>query len=250
MDRKYAFNSRLEKECANPSEEINCMNCRMKQDTLFNDLSFEELSILNKERYRVSFKAGETLCKMGCKPIGLLCLNSGKAKLINPGFNGVEQIIGLKKPMDFIGLRSVVLDCQSPVSAIALEDTTACVIERKYLYHVLKNNNRLAFKFMRYFARQLEQAEHRYTSNTQKNMRARLADALLHLLETYGTQKDNLTIDISLKRIEIASLSNMSQANAIRFLSTFSKEGLIEMEGRKITIKDLKALQAASNQDW
>ena len=81
-------------------------------------------------------------------------------------------------------------------------------------------------------------------------MRSRLADALLHLLNIFGTKSDNATIDVSLKRTELAGLSNMSTANAIRFLSAFSKEQLIEIDRRKVKILNFKALKALSQSDW
>ncbi len=171
-------------------------------------------------------------------------------KITRWGHDGNEQIVALKKPVDFIGLRSVMLDCQSPISAIALEDSTACIIDKNDLYKVLQNNNRLAFKFIRYFANELKKAENRLVCLTQKHMRARLADALLHLLDIYGTQHDHATIDVSLKRTELAALANMSTANAIRFLSTFSKERLIEIDHRKVKILNLKALKDISVLGW
>jgi len=230
--------------------EVNCMNCRLRRDSLFNDLSFEELAVLNEKRYTMSFKTGEVIYKEGSRPMGLICLTSGKVKITRWGENGTEQIVGLKRPVDFIGFRSVMLDCQSPVSAVALEDATVCVIDKNDLYKVVQNNNRLAFKFIRYFANEFKKAESRFVHLTQKHMRARLADTLLYLVDICGTQPDHATIDVSLKRTELAALSNMSTANAIRFLSAFSKEHLIEIDHRQVKILNLKALKAISLLGW
>ena len=85
------------------TDEVTCMNCRKKKHSLLNDLSYDELAVLNEHKYEVSYQAGEIICKEGTKPPGLLCLNVGKVKITRTGLNGNEQIVGLKKPVDFIG---------------------------------------------------------------------------------------------------------------------------------------------------
>jgi CRP-like cAMP-binding protein len=83
-------------------------------------------------------------------------------------------------------------------------------------------------------------------SLTQKHIRGRLAESLLVLKETYGTENDGKTIRISLSREDIANLSNMTTSNAIRTLSSMATEDIIEMEGRRIRIKDLYELERIS----
>ena len=250
MNKSYDLKENHYKSQSCEHAGTNCMNCRLKQDSLFSHLSLNDLAILNQNRYSLSFKAGEILCKTGIKPPGLLCLTSGKVKITRAGQNGEEQIVAFKKPSDFIAFRSVMLDAQSPVSAIALEDCTVCVIDKKDLYTVVQNNSGLAFKFIRYFANESKNMETRLICLTQKHMRSRLADALLHLINTFSFKPDQKTIDVALKRTELAGLSNMSTANAIRFLSAFSKEKLIKIDRRQIKVLNLKALKDISLSGW
>ena len=49
-----------------------------------------------------------------------------------------------------------------------------------------------------------------------------------------------------MKRADMAALANMTQANAIRILSDFSKENLLEIEKREIKILQLERLQKIS----
>jgi CRP-like cAMP-binding protein len=70
-----------------------------------------------------------------------------------------------------------------------------------------------------------------------------LAEALLFLKDNYGLKEDGKTIDILLARDDIASLSNMTTSNAIRTLSTFAEEGIIEVQGRVIKILDEEKLK-------
>ena len=81
---------------------------------------------------------------------------------------------------------------------------------------------------------------------TQKHIRARLADALLLVHDIYGISPDDGALNVLLKRADLAALANMATANAIRILSSFAKENLIGIRGRKIKINNLKALKEIS----
>ncbi len=82
---------------------------------------------------------------------------------------------------------------------------------------------------------------------TQKHVRGRLAESLLVLMETYGLEEDGITIGAYLSREDIASLSNMTNSNAIRTLRQFEQENVIAIEGRKIRIVNLQKLERISD---
>ena len=83
-------------------------------------------------------------------------------------------------------------------------------------------------------------------SLTQKHIRARLAEALLLIKDIYGTNPSTGILNVSLKRSDLASLSNMTTANAIRVLSSFKEEKLVDVNHRKIKLNDLKGLKDIS----
>ena len=222
------------------------MNCSMRDHSLLNELRYEELEVLNKNRYTVSYKAGETICKEGSKSLGLLCLNKGKVKIIRRGTNGTEQIVALRKSVDFIGFRTLVGENVYMASAVALEDVTICIIDKNDFFKVIGDNKQLAFRIIRLLANELNETDTRMINLTQKHVRARLADALLMVNEVYGTFPDKGALNVPLKRSDLAALSNMTTANAVRVLSSFAKENLIEVNQRDIRIKDLKALKDIS----
>ena len=227
-------------------DEHTCMNCRKKQHSLLSNLSCDELAILNKHKYEVSYRTGETICKEGTKPPGLLCLHKGKVKITRMGVSGNEQIVALKKPVDFIGFRALMGENIFLSSAVALEDTSICILDKNDFFEVIDNNSRLAFKIIQFFADELNEAEKRLVDLSQKHIRARLADALLLASDIYGLSADDNVLNVMLKRADLAALANMTTANAIRVLSSFSKENLIEIDRRKIKINNLKALQEIS----
>jgi len=223
-----------------------CMNCESKTLSLLDGLSYDELKTLNKNRYTVSYKAAETICKEGTKPIGLICLNKGKIKITKRGFNGTEQIVALKKPVDFIGFRALMSDNNYVSSIIALERVEVCIIDKKDFFKVVENNNQLAFKIINSFAQELNDVENRLLNHIQKHVRARMADALLLIDKIYGTNSKGMLAADTLKRSDLAALSNMTVSNVSRVLSSFTKEKIIETHKRDIKINNIKALEDLS----
>ena len=228
------------------NSNLNCTTCSLRKLSLLADLSVEDLSILNKNKYEVTYKAGETICKKGMKSLGLVCLNKGKVKVINHGVNGIEHIVSLQKEVDFLGFRDLMADSIYLNSTIALEDVAVCVIEKNDIFKVVASNSQLAFKLIKHLSNELIAQENRTINLTQKHFHARLADALLMINDICGVDDKNGTLALKLKRADMAALANMTASNTTRALSYFSKIGIIETNGRLIKIINLKALKEVS----
>lgn len=224
-----------------------CLDCTKRSHSLLSNLSNEELKILNKNRYTVSYKSGEIICKEGVSPLGLICLNKGKVKIVRTGINGTEQIVGLKKSVDFIGFRPLMGGNFCIASSIALENSSVCIIEKKDFFKVIESNKNLALKIIQILANNLIKTDGRLVNLTQKHIRARLAEALLLINDIYGTNPISGILNVSLKRSDLAGLANMTTSNAIRVLSSFNKEKLVNVNHRNIKINDLKGLKYISN---
>ena len=234
----------------NKDEDVTCLNCKKRKESLLGDLNNDELKKLNSNRYEVSYKSGEIICKEGTKPLGLVCLNKGKIKVLRRGVNGIQQIVGLKKAVDFIAFRALMGGIPCLSSYIALEDSNVCIIRKKDFFKVIENNKNLAFKIIQMLALNLINTDGRLVSLTQKHIRSRLAEALLLVNEIYGTNPNTGILNVSLKRSDLASLSNMTTANAIRILSCFKEENLIDVNHRNIKLKDLKGLEDVCALDY
>lgn len=226
--------------------ENTCMNCAKRCHSLLGELSFEELKVLDSNKYTVAYRANETICKEGTKSLGLICLNKGKVKITQSGMSGSEQILALKKPVDFVGFRALMNGNTHLSSAIAIDDVSVCIIDKQDFFEVVASNEQLAFKIIRFLAQQLNEMDNRLFNLTQKHIRARLADALLMINDIYGANAESGILNVSLKRADLAALANMNIANAIRLLSSFTRENLIEVNQRDIKIMDLKGLKDLS----
>lgn len=227
-------------------KDLSCDNCFISKASVFNVLTKEEKEILRRNHSCSFYKKGEVIYKEGDKPTGLICLSEGKVKIFKEGVGGREQIVRMAKPVGFIGYRALFASENYIASAIAIEDSVVCNVEKKALFEMLKTNHEFAENIIKSLATELGFSNSRTVTLTQKHIRGRLAESLLFLLDTYGYEDDGKTIKVYLSREDIANLSNMTTSNAIRTLSTFASEGVINLEGRKISVNDIKELNKIS----
>ena len=220
----------------------NCVTCLKANFSLFKVLSDEDLAIVNNGRTKLFFDKGDFLYKEGVTPNGLLCLTEGKVKLSRTGKIENEFIVGLHKPVDFIGFDDLMGNRNYSSSAIAIEPVALCLIKKEHLFKVIKKNPEFAFKIIQELSEQVESFKERLLNLTQKQIEERLAFALNELIEFFGFEKDGKTLAIQIKRREIAAISNMNTANVIRTLSKFKKDKIIDTEKKSILILDRNKL--------
>jgi CRP-like cAMP-binding protein len=153
----------------------------------------------------------------------------------------------MAKPNGFIGYRALFADENYIASAQAIEDSIICEIEKNCLLKILKSNALLTYHILKSVSTELGFSNSRTVTLTQKHIRGRLAESLVFLRDTYGIEDDGETIKVYLSREDLASLSNMTTSNAIRTLSAFADEGVLELDGRRIKVLDHHKLERISN---
>lgn len=224
-----------------------CKTCIDNPYSLFADLDPHTKQNIVNATTCVAYKKGDIIYQEGNMPIALLCLISGKVKIFKEGVGGRQQIVRMAKPVGFIGYRAFFAEEIHIASAEAIEDSVVCRIKTELIFDIVRNSPELSLSIIRALATDLGFSNRRTVTLTQKHIRGRLAEALLVLKDTYGYENDGETLKVSLSREDLANLSNMTTANAIRTLSNFATEGIVELIGKKIKIINKKALDDANN---
>jgi len=226
---------------------LNCDNCIDNPKSVFSVLLPEEKELIRNTHKCAFYKKGDIIFKEGDKPTGLISLAEGKVKVFKEGVGGREQIVRMAKPTSFIGYRALFAEENHTATAVAIEDSVVCIVDKDIIYKLLRSNAELSLSIIKSFATELGFSNNRTVTLTQKHIRGRLAESLIFLKDTYGLEEDNQTIKIYLSREDIANLSNMTTSNAIRTLSTFAQEGVIAIDGRKIKILNIAKLDRISD---
>jgi CRP-like cAMP-binding protein len=208
---------------------------------LFNDESFKEmLSLEDYEKYIsekqiLKFNKGGIIFEDGEVPSGIFFLNKGTAKLSKQGVYGKDQILRFIKEGDLIGYRSLLCGEDFQAKAEAMTEVEATFLPSTLFLQLLEVAPKFSFVMLQKIAFELGESSNTVTFLAQKTVRERLAEILLLLEQKLGTDPEGF-IKISLTREEIANIIGTATESAIRLISEFKQDKLIEVEGRNIKI--------------
>jgi CRP-like cAMP-binding protein len=208
---------------------------------LFNDESFKEmLSTEDFEKYIsakkiLKFNKGGIIFEDGEVPNGVYFLNKGTAKLSKQGVYGKDQILRFIKEGDLIGYRSLLCGEDFQAKAEAMTEVEATFLPSHLFLQMLEVAPKFSFVMLQKIAFELGESSNTVTFLAQKTVRERLAEILLLLEQKLGTDPEGF-IKISLTREEIANIIGTATESAIRLISEFKQDKLIEVEGRNIKI--------------
>ena len=223
-----------------------CDNCLNEIDFIFKHLTPEEHTRINNEKVCNSFKRGSIIYHEGSRTNGFYCINSGVLKIFKTGIDGREQIIAFAKRGDVIGYRSILSNELACSSAKVIDDAVLCFIPGETLISLVKTNGNFSMAMMQQTCKELGEANSFITDIAQKTVRERLAEVLLYLKNIFYLDEDNI-LQVSLTREELANIVGTATESVIRLLSEFKHDKLIDLNGRKIKLIDIKRLEKISN---
>ena len=225
---------------------LECSLCDARSISFLRYCTPEQADNIRQNKHCIHYKKSQTLFYEDSIAQGVYCISSGVVKLSKNGFDGREQILRFSKSGDFLGYRALIADEPFVASATCIEDTVACFIPRAQFMELLHENPHINQSMMKALCHEIGLADEKITSLAHKSVRERLAEALLLLHETFyleNSGKPEELIQISLPREDIANIVGTATETVIRLLSEMNKEGVILLEGKKISILKKRALQ-------
>ncbi|MFN8259891.1 MAG: Crp/Fnr family transcriptional regulator [Chitinophagales bacterium] len=227
-------------------EHVDCKHCSNRFNSVFCKTEHDKMAEIEAVKICSTIKKGETIFREGAYASGVYCINAGKIKLAMMGDEGKEQIVRMAKPGDIIGYKALLSGDRYSSTATALEDCNVCFIPKEIFLVILQKDASLSFEMMKVLSDELKKAEEKITHLAQKPVRERVAETILFLKETYGLDEQN-HVNVALTREEIANLVGTATETAIRLLSEFNKDHIIELSGKKIKILDQHKLVKTAN---
>jgi CRP/FNR family transcriptional regulator, polysaccharide utilization system transcription regulator len=223
-----------------------CEQCIVRQFSSLKALNKEELLRMAECKTSYSIKKGEHIFEEGEITKGVFCIKDGICKLSKLSANGKDQIVKLVKPGELLGQRSMISDEPTNLSAVALEDMEVCFIPKTEIMGFFNENNEFSMNVMKTICGDLKDSDDHMVSMAQKSVKERLAETLLYLEDTFGKNEDG-SLHIQLSRDELAGMIGTATESCIRLLSDFNKNGLINLVGKKIVLKDIAKLKRMGN---
>lgn len=222
-----------------------CEQCIVRQFSSLKALNKEELLRMAECKTSYTIKKGEPIFEEGEVTNGIYCIKDGVCKLSKLSDNGKDQIVKLVKSGELLGQRSMISDEPANLSAIALEDMEVCFIPRNEVMQFFNKNNQFSMNVMKTICEDLKDADDHMVNMAQKTVKQRLVETLIYLEETFGKNEDG-SLRIQLSREELAGMIGTATESCIRLLSELNKTNLIELNGKKIIIRDKNKLKRFS----
>jgi len=225
-----------------------CELCSSRKHSMLSELSEIHICNISENKNLISHKKGQILYYEATKPLGIFCVNSGVVKVYKIASNGKEQIIHLAKEGDFLGYSALLGEENYTNSAMIVEDAKICFIPKEAFLSTLFSNTPFFKRITKELSHEIGVMESKLTDANQKSIRERLAFVLLQLGTSFGVEgAGDVRIDLILSREEIAGMVGTATESVIRLLSEFKKDDLIDLQGKKIIIKDRRGLSRLSD---
>ena len=219
-----------------------CEQCIVREFSSLKALSKDELLKISDCKTSIIVKKGDVIFEEGENVNGIYCIKDGICKLTKLSANGKDHIVKLVSKGELLGQRSMISDEPVNLSAVALEDMEVCFIPKTEVMGFFDKNNQFSMNVMRSICGDLKEADDHMVNLAQKTVKERLAETLLYLSDTFGKNEDN-SLKVQLSRDELASMIGTATESCIRLLSDFKKLDLIELNGKKIILKDINKLK-------
>lgn len=219
-----------------------CEQCIVRELSSLKALSKDELIHLSNCKDSFQIKKGDVIYNEGDVVNGVYCIKEGTCKMVKMNSNGKDTILKLISRGNLLGQDAILTEKKASLSAVAVEDMKVCFIPKSEILSLINDNNRFSFEITKDVCSQLDEANNFAVIHTHKTVKERLAHVLIDLHKSAGVDKTG-TLNLQLSREEIANMVGTATESCIRLLSELKKSGLIDLQGKKIKIIDLKGLK-------
>ena len=208
--------------------------------------SGKSLTHLTEGKDENTYKKKQVIYIEGNHPYKLFFVKSGKVKTYISNDDGKVLTNGLFAAGDFFGYTALLEDSVYKETAETIDDSIIIEIPTEEFKEILQTNVELSNKVIKLLSGNIIEKEQQILNIAYNSLRKRVATALISLQKKYGAEiEGNFSINFS--REDLANIAGTATESLIRTLSDFKSEKLINIQGSKIEILDLKKLERMLN---
>lgn len=228
------------------NDDLHCAICGQRTSGVFCGLEGKNLEILDREKIVYEYARGQTLFYEGHRATTVYSIYSGRVRLFKVGRKDEETTIRLLGPGDIVGYRAMLANEPYAATAEAVESCTVCAISRDTIFKLLRQSPELALEMLARLSRELRTSEDQMISLLQESVRQRTARLLLWLAEQGGGDA-GASIDVPLRRKELAQMVGTTPETLSRTLRQFADRELIELSRSNIRIINVLPIRRLAN---
>jgi CRP-like cAMP-binding protein len=215
----------------------------LSQLPLFHELSSEQLALVAAVTREKRLAKDEMLFQKGDPAHGLFVTVMGQVKLAFPSSQGNEKVVSIIGPRQCFGEAVMFMDRPYPVFAEALADTLLLHISKSAIYELLQRDTTFALRMLAGLSLRLHALVDDVESYSLRSSTQRVIGYLLQLCEDEGDGMGAKTATLPTSKQVIASRLNLTPETLSRIFHDLAEAKLISVQGRQITIHDLRRLR-------
>jgi CRP/FNR family transcriptional regulator len=195
---------------------------------------FERAGIRVVER---GFKAKDVIFTPGDPDNQLYFLLEGTVRLYKIYGDYKEATTAFLKDNGVFGKLSLVESRWQDVFAEAVTDVRVAGVQKSALAEAVKRRPEFAMKLFFYFSERVRQSDEVIESLLHREVSTRLATLLLNLSDRFGESNGAGTVlDMRLTHQDLANMIASTREAVSKVMSELQREGLIEVQNRRIVI--------------
>lgn len=167
---------------------------------------------------------------------------TGKVKVAKTSSSGRETILAIHKTGDFFGEMSLLDGQTAPATVSAMEDSKIISVSGRDFHRHLMHNEKVLLQIINVLCGRLRQVWQTQSLSSSK-ADARIRMGIYQLAKRHGVQDARGTIiDLKITHQELAEMVGTSRETVTRVIAHLREEGIIEVEQRRMTVLNPKAL--------
>jgi len=172
---------------------------------------------------------------------------AGKVKVTKSTAGGKETILAIHQPGDFFGEMALLDGRTSPATVSAMEDCRIATIYNADFQRLLMGNEKVVRQIIQVLCTRLRQVWSQVQDLSYSTADDRIRAGILQLSRKHGVQDARgIIIDLKITHQELAELVGTSRETVTRTLARLQKQGILQLDQRRIVLLRPKDLMSAN----
>ena len=210
---------------------------------LFKEVNPDEVDRIAAGTQEVRIARGEILFRKGDPCEGFHVVIYGQIKLAFTSHSGAEKVVELMGTGQSFGEAVLFMEKPYPVYAQALADTMLLHIGKAVVFEEIERDPKFARRIIGGLSRRLHGLVADLESYSLLSGAQRVVGYLLRYEPESGAGSESIKITLPTSKGIIASRLNLTPEHFSRILHDLSDVGLIQVDGRSVTILNLEGLR-------
>lgn len=220
---------------------VSAITALLAQVPIFSELSDEELEHVARYTRERKLDKGELLFQRGDPPHGFYFVVSGQIKLAVSSAQGNEKVVEIIGPMQTFGEAVMLMDRPYPVFAEALVASRLLHIGQSVVSELIDQEPAFARKLLAGMAIRLHGMVQDVETYSLRSSTQRVIGYLLQQADE-ADEDGSFHVQLPTSKQVIASRLNLTPETLSRIFHDLSEAGLINVQGKHITLLDAKRL--------